>query len=204
MKYSGLITCLGNPGKQYEGTRHNCGFIFADALLKKAAHSGEVEELSGKKFLSLLWRIRLPELEGIWLLCKPQTFMNESGRAIKPLISWYDIETERLLVVQDELDLPVGSLRFKTGGGLAGHNGLKSIAQALGTHDFCRLRIGIGKPVHKEEVIDWVLNRPSREESSKISNIMPYALETLFIFSKEGAAAAMQYAHSISTIGSKQ
>lgn len=197
MNYNGLVAGLGNPGKQYEGTRHNCGFIFVDTLLEKAAASGEIEELPGKKYSSLLWRVRCSGLEGVWLVCKPQTFMNESGRAIQPLLAWFNLEPEQMVVVQDELDIPAGSLRFKTGGGLAGHNGLKSIAQALGTQDFCRLRIGIGKPFHKEEVIGWVLSRPPKEEMSKIHEVMPFALEVLFIYSKEGGAAAMQYAHSV-------
>lgn len=196
MNYKGLVIGLGNPGKQYDKTRHNCGFIFMDALLEKAARNGRVKELSGKKFFSRLWEVEMPELAGVWLCAEPQTFMNDSGRAARPLCNWFNIEPARLVVVQDELDIPAGSLRFKFGGGLAGHNGLKSIAQHLGTQDFYRMRIGIGKPAQKEEVLDWVLSRPAPEEYRKIIEIIPYALETLFIFSEKGGDAATAFAHA--------
>lgn len=196
MKYAGMIIGLGNPGKQYEKTRHNCGFIFMKCLLEEARRSGQITELPGKKFISRLWRVDMPELVGSWLCAEPQTFMNDSGRAVGLLARWFNIAADQIIVVQDELDIPAGSLRFKFGGGLAGHNGLKSIAQHLGTQDFYRLRIGVGKPLHKEDVINWVLGRPSPEEFRKIMDVISQAIETICLFSQKGGEAATAFAHA--------
>lgn len=196
MQYKGLVAGLGNPGPKYHDTRHNMGFIFIDELLDKARQTGSVEQLNGKKFHSGLWRVSMPELDGTWLAAKPLTFMNDSGRAIQPLLSWHNLPPEHLVVVQDEMDIPAGSLRFKYGGGLAGHNGLLSIAQHTGTRDFCRLRIGIGKPEQKDATLAWVLGRPGESDWRLIKRIMPYALETFYIYAEQGLAPAMQYAHA--------
>lgn len=196
MRYSGLIAGLGNPGQKYAGTRHNMGFMLVDALLDQAVREGSVEQLNGKKFFSELWRVSMSALEGEWLVAKPQTFMNDSGKAIAPLLRWHELKPEQLIVVQDEMDIPAGSLRFKFGGGLAGHNGLLSITQFLGTQDYYRLRIGIGKPIHKEDTLAWVLGRPDKVDSAKIRAIMPFALNTIYIFSEDGSARAMEYAHA--------
>lgn len=196
MRYAGLVAGLGNPGAKYAGTRHNMGFIFVDDLLGMAARQGQVEEMKGAKFHARLWKIKTPELEGEWLVAEPQTFMNDSGIAIKPLLAWHELDADQLVVVQDELDLPAGAIRFKYGGGLAGHKGLLSITAQLGTRDYYRLRIGTGKPAHKEDVLAWVLGKPAPLEREAIARVMPYALETLFIFSKNGFAAAQQFAHA--------
>lgn len=196
MKYKGLIAGLGNPGPKYARTRHNCGFECVDRLLALAEEEGRVEELNGKKFLSRLWQVTLPQLEGTWLVAKPQTFMNESGKAIRPLLSFHNLSPAQLIVIQDELDLPPGSLRFKEGGGLAGHNGLSSIAQETGSRDFYRLRIGIGKPEEKDGMIDWVLGKPSPAEQALIAEAIPRAIETIFVFVADGVQAAMQFARS--------
>lgn len=196
MRHSGLIAGLGNPGPRYAGTRHNCGFMFVDYLLELASREGSIRELSAKKFYSLLWSVRLPQEEGEWLVAKPQTFMNESGRAIQPLLAWYNLEPDDLLVVQDELDIPAGALRFKFGGGLAGHNGLASIASHLGTTDFYRLRIGIGRPPLKSEVMSWVLSWPDPTDWKKIEDAIPRAVETFFAFARSGPQAAMEFARA--------
>ncbi|MBD5641420.1 MAG: aminoacyl-tRNA hydrolase [Desulfovibrio sp.] len=196
MAYAGLVAGLGNPGQKYAGTRHNMGFIFIDDLLELAGREGQCRELNGRKFNARLWAVSLPQLRGEWLACEPQTFMNSSGDALRPLLNWHNLEAAQLVVVQDEMDIPAGELRFKFGGGLAGHNGLLSISQQLGTQDFYRLRIGIGKPMRKEDTLAWVLGRPYGEDREKIAAIMPYALETLFVFSEKGLAAAMQFAHT--------
>lgn len=196
MAYAGLLAGLGNPGPKYAGTRHNMGFMFVDLLLDEAAREGSVEELNGKKFNALLWRVRMPKLRGDWLICKPQTFMNDSGRAIQPLLAWHNLVPGQLVVAHDEMDIPAGSLRFKFGGGLAGHNGLASIANLLGSKDFYRLRIGIGKPPHKEDTLNWVLGKPAPEDRDKIARIMPYALEAFFVFNEEGGERATQLAHA--------
>lgn len=195
MAYAGLVAGLGNPGPKYAATRHNMGFLFIDDLVSLASREGEWRELNGKKFNVRLWAVSLPQLQGEWLACEPQTFMNNSGDAIRPLLGWHNLEPWQLVVVQDEMDIPAGELRFKFGGGLAGHNGLLSISQQLGTRDYYRLRIGIGKPMHKEDTLAWVLGRPAASERDKLLAIMPYALETFFIFSKKGLAAATQFAH---------
>lgn len=196
MSYAGVVAGLGNPGPKYAGTRHNMGFMFVEALLRQATVEGQVERLNGKKFNCELWRLRMPALEGDWLAAMPLTFMNDSGRAIQPLLAWHNLSPVQLVVVQDEMDIPAGALRFKFGGGLAGHNGLLSISQQLGTPDFYRLRIGIGKPTHREDVLAWVLGRPDEHDRNKIRSIMPFALNTLFIFSEDGFSLAQQYAHA--------
>lgn len=196
MRFSGLVACLGNPGRKYADTRHNIGFMFADALLARARREGAAQELKGGKFNAGLWSVRLPELEGEWLVAKPLTFMNDSGAAVRPILAWHNLEPDQLVVVHDELDLPPGVLRFKYGGGLAGHNGLASISQSLGTRDFYRLRVGIGKPASKDLTLGWVLGRQDAEAAAKTEAIMPYALNALFVFSKKGKDAAVQYAHS--------
>lgn len=196
MKYKGLIAGLGNPGSRYASTRHNCGFWCVDTLLEFANVHGEVEEISGKKFHSLLWKVNLNQLEGTWLAAKPQTFMNESGRSISPLLSWFNLMPEQLIVIQDELDLPPGSLRFKFGGGLAGHNGLSSIAQQIGTKEFYRLRIGIGKPDDKNDMIEWVLGKPSPKDKELIQAELSKAIQTIFVFVEDGLQPAMQFARS--------
>lgn len=196
MRYSGLIAGLGNPGTKYDGTRHNMGFIFIDELLNAAKIDGRIEELNGKKFFSLLWRVTMPELNGDWLLAKPQTFMNDSGKAIQPLLAWHNLAPSQLIVAHDEMDIPAGALRFKFGGGLAGHNGLASIASHAGARDFYRLRIGIGKPEFKGDTLNWVLGRPDEADRRKIRKIMPYALETIYIFESKGLERATQFAHA--------
>lgn len=196
MAYRGLIAGLGNPGMKYERSRHNLGFAFIDALLGLASKQGQVEELNGKKFQSELWAVSLPNGAGTWLAAKPMTFMNDSGKAIRPLLDWHNLTPDQLVVAHDELDLPPGALRFKFGGGLAGHNGLASITQWLGSRDYYRLRMGVGKPEFRDETINWVLGRPDAAQQAKIASAMPFALETFCIFAKSGLNQAESYAHA--------
>ncbi|MBQ9405140.1 MAG: aminoacyl-tRNA hydrolase [Desulfovibrio sp.] len=192
MEYRGVIAGLGNPGARYAGTRHNCGFDFVDALLDMAAAEGDVLQLSGHKFSCELWRVRLPELHGWWLATRPLTFMNLSGQCIQPLLAWYKLSADDLLVVHDELDIPPGDIRFKKGGGNAGHNGLKSITECLGTADFYRLRLGIGRPQNKSAVIDWVLGRPDAADAENLQAARLNAMQILFIFADKGLESAQQ------------
>lgn len=194
MEYAGVLAGLGNPGERYHLTRHNCGFMLVDDLLALARGNGEAEELSGKKFYCLLWRARSPQFSGTWLLAKPQTFMNESGRALQPLLAWFRLPAAQLIVAHDELDLPPGQIRFKFGGGLAGHNGLRSIAQSLGTQDFYRLRIGIGKAASHEETLNWVLSRPAPEAARLVRKGIADAAETFCLFTRKGAHDATVFA----------
>ncbi len=153
-----LIVGLGNPGLQYERTRHNVGFLFLDRLVFGSGH-GWVRE---SRFDGLLSEI---ESEGARvMLLKPGTFMNRSGQAVGKVARYYKLVPEEILVVHDELDFDVGVVRLKKDGGHAGHNGLKDIIAHLGSKEFYRLRIGIGRPVSGRVVADFVLSDPSGSE----------------------------------------
>ena len=157
-----LIVGLGNPGPQYEATRHNVGFWFVDALAARNDAQFRLEN----KFQGLLCRL-LVSGQDLRLL-KPTTFMNRSGQSLAAVVRYFEIPPEQVLVAHDELDLPVGTLRLKQGGGHAGHNGLRDIINALGTRDFWRLRIGIDHPGDRAQVVNYVLNRPSRDDENHI------------------------------------
>lgn len=198
MNIKGIAAGLGNPGPQYSQSRHNCGFMFIDELIGLGRAEGRVEELSGKKFNCRLWRLSLPRLNGDWLCCEPQTFMNNSGEAIQPLLAWLKEPPDSLLVIHDELDIPPGEIRLKFGGGLAGHNGLASIARLLGSPDFYRLRIGIGKPPSKDSIIPWVLGKPAGKDRELVGRAVAEAVECFFIFANKGFKDAAQYARDVS------
>jgi PTH1 family peptidyl-tRNA hydrolase len=157
-----LIVGLGNPGPQYEATRHNAGFWWIDDVA--AAHGVALGVES--KFFGTAGRMRIAGHEA-WLL-KPATFMNASGRSVAALTNFYKIPPAAVLVVHDELDLLPGSAKLKKGGGHGGHNGLKDIAAALGTPDFWRLRLGIGHPGDRNAVVNYVLHQPSQEDMQLI------------------------------------
>ncbi len=156
-----LIVGLGNPGPKYEQTRHNAGFWFVDALA--ARYHGTFRDEN--RFSSQVARVDIADHD-VWLL-KPQTFMNRSGIAVRQFIDFYKIEPPQTLVAHDEIDLPPGAVRLKFNGGHGGHNGLRDIFRHFGK-DFWRLRIGVGHPGHKDEVINAVLGRPSRAEAEQI------------------------------------
>lgn len=156
-----LIVGLGNPGAQYEATRHNAGFWWVDQV---CAETGSKLNLEAKLFGHAG---KLKSHEDTWLL-KPTTFMNASGRAVAALAKFYKITPESILVIHDELDLPPGVTKLKKGGGHGGHNGLKDIAAQLGTPDFWRLRIGIGHPGDKNQVANFVLHAATRDEQTLI------------------------------------
>ncbi len=198
MQYKGLIVGLGNPGNQYTETRHNMGFQLVDFLLEQAARTGRCEELSGGKFKCQLFRATL-EGNDWWLFAKPQTYMNLSGQSVQPLLAWHKLQAKDLIVLHDELDIAPGCIRFKFGGGNAGHNGLKSITQHLGTPDFYRLRLGIGRPTLPEhgDVAAYVLARPKGDEKTTLENVMPKGAEVLDVFLHEGLKAATSHALSI-------
>ena len=185
-----LIVGLGNPGKEYAATRHNAGFWWVDELTR--SHS--VSFKSDSKFHGLVARASLHGHE-VHLL-KPQTFMNISGRAVGALAQFYKIEPAQILVVHDELDLPPGSAKLKLGGGHGGHNGLKDIIAHLGTKDFWRLRIGIGHPGERNEVSNYVLNSPRKEEQVLIDEAMQRAQEVAPLIIEGKMEAAMLKLHS--------
>jgi len=154
-----LIVGLGNPGRQYEKTRHNAGFLFVDAL---AQDCGSTFTQSPKFFGDLAeCKVGSAKL----LLLKPATFMNRSGQSVGALLKYYKLQPDQLLVVHDELDFNPGVVKLKKDGGHAGHNGLRDIIAHVGTKDFYRLRLGIGRPPAGKVVADFVLSSPSRQEA---------------------------------------
>ena len=186
-----LIVGLGNPGREYETTRHNAGYWWVDELAR-------LQNLNFKneaKFHGLMARGQLHGQE--MLLLKPQTFMNISGRSVGALAQFYKIAPAEILVVHDELDLPPGSAKLKLGGGHGGHNGLKNIIAHLGTRDFWRLRLGIGHPGERAEVVNFVLNNPLREERELIDTAMQRALDAAHLIVEGKTEAAMLKLHSV-------
>ncbi|SDX81316.1 peptidyl-tRNA hydrolase, PTH1 family [Allochromatium warmingii] len=164
-----LIVGLGNPGTQYEATRHNVGFWWVDAI----AHAQQVSFRAEAKFFGELARVRLAGQEV--RLLKPATYMNRSGQAVVAVARYFSIPPERILIAHDELDLPVGVTRIKQGGGHAGHNGLRDSIAALGSRDFWRLRIGIAHPGDRALVTNYVLGRPARDDESRIRDALAAA-----------------------------
>ena len=157
-----LFVGLGNPGAEYEATRHNAGFWWIDAVARQLNARLAPE----RGYHGLVARANVRG-HSVWLL-QPQTFLNLSGRSVSALARFFKIAPEQILVVHDELDLAPGQAKLKKGGGHAGHNGLRDIHAQLGTGDYWRLRIGIGHPGDKSEVVGWVLRKPPAEELAQI------------------------------------
>jgi PTH1 family peptidyl-tRNA hydrolase len=186
-----LIVGLGNPGRKYQATRHNAGFWWVDEIVRVAGTSFRHEA----GFHGEVARVPRSEL---WLL-KPQTYMNESGRAVGAFSAFYRIAPEDILVAHDELDLPPGGIKLKFGGGLSG-NGLKDVAAVLGTKDFWRLRIGIGHPrdlaASEQEVIDYVLHAPRADERKAIQEAIDKAMEVWPLIVAHDMQTAMLRLHT--------
>jgi len=166
-----LFVGLGNPGPEYEATRHNAGFWWIDAL---ASHLG-TRLADDRTHKGRLARVAGPQ-GPVWLL-QPMTFMNRSGTSVAPLARFYKIDPQKILVVHDELDLLPGQAKLKFGGSAAGHNGLKDIHAMLGTQDFWRLRLGIGHPGVKAEVVNYVLKKPSADDRTAIEKASEQSLK---------------------------
>ena len=167
-----LIVGLGNPGSQYADTRHNAGFWFVENL----ADRFNINLGFDKKFNGQVGRGAIFGQEVRLLL--PETFMNRSGQAVAPLAKFYNIQADEILIAHDELDIGVGSIKLKTGGGHGGHNGLKDIVPHLG-QDFHRLRIGIGRPTHSSQVSNFVLGKPPANEKDHIEQAIACAVNAL-------------------------
>lgn len=167
-----LVVGLGNPGKEYELTRHNIGFIVLDNFADKAGI--EISKSAHKGILG-----KGEYLDNNLYLFKPLTFMNRSGEAIKEVRNFYKIPVDHMIVIQDELDLLFGDIRYKFGGGTAGHNGLKSIVENIGDTNFHRIRIGIGKPEYKTQVVNHVLSTFSEDEFKVLDGIIGNAIEDI-------------------------
>jgi len=179
-----LVAGLGNPGREYERTRHNAGWLVLDELARR--HSGSWRS----KFSGSLAEIRLGDLR--LALLKPETYMNDSGRSVGAAVRFFKVEPEQVLVVHDDVDLDSGRLQARAGGGLAGHNGLRSLAQHLGSQDFLRLRIGIGRPGRGDPrpVADWVLSPFTPEEDPEA--LVGRAADAVETIARDGLEAAQQ------------
>jgi PTH1 family peptidyl-tRNA hydrolase len=179
-----LIVGLGNPGRVYAGNRHNIGFLSADRWA--AAHSIAFNKIQHHAIIA----------NGRWgerrvIAAKPQTYMNESGRAVGALLRFYKVPTERLLVIFDDLDLPFGTLRLRAEGGAGGHNGMRSIIQQLGGQQFARLRVGIGRPPGRMDPAAFVLQDFNRDETAGLSGVLDRAVQAIDAFIAAGIVAAM-------------
>lgn len=180
-----LVVGLGNPGKEYAGTRHNVGFEVVDLLARR--HDGRLK--AGKE-RALVDEVRIDGQRVA--LAEPTTYMNLSGESVAPLVRRFGIDDPtRLVVVQDELDLPTGRVRVKVGGGLAGHNGLRSIKAHLHTDAFVRIRIGVGKPPTKEHGADHVLKKVGKSDRELLAVAVEIAADAVELIVAEGADAAM-------------
>jgi len=184
-----VIVGLGNPGPEHLVTRHNAGFWFVDLLARR--HGGEFRDY--RKYSGETARITLSEREII--LLKPTTYMNRSGLSVRQVSDFYKIAPEEVLVAHDELDLPVGSVRLKQGGGHGGHNGLRDTITHIG-ETFWRLRLGIGHPGNKADVIDYVLTRAPRAEEDTILETVSTAADVMPLLLEQGAERAMTRLHS--------
>ena len=180
-----LIVGLGNPGAEFEGTRHNVGADCVDALA--ARHGKRLEKSKERAFVAEI------VLAGKRVaLAFPQTFMNNSGDSVRLLARRHGIETgDQLVIVHDELDLDLGRLKLKQGGGMAGHNGLKSVTQHVGTTDFARLRIGVGKPPPSQAGRDYVLRRPSKADHAELAIALERGADALEQLVVDGVDATM-------------
>lgn len=182
---SRLVVLLGNPGSKYDGTRHNIGFMTADALEKKTG-----VRINRAKFRALTAKCQLGG-ESV-LLMKPQTYMNLSGEAVAEAARFYKLPPEKVLVVCDDVSLPCGKLRFRVKGSAGGHNGLKSIISCLGSDAFPRLKIGVGAPPHPEyDMADWVLGTFRGADAENASKAVSEAADAIECFIKDGAERAM-------------
>jgi len=184
-----LIAGLGNPGPEYAGNRHNAGFMVADLLAER----------TGARFKRDRSRAAVASgrLAGFPVtLAKPMTFMNLSGRPVATLRTFYKIPPERIVVVHDELDLPFGALRLKQGGGDNGHNGLRSVTAALGTRDYFRVRVGIGRPAGRMDPADFVLHDFSAAERKLVPEVLERAADATEVLMRRGLAAAQNEFHA--------
>lgn len=179
-----LVVGLGNPGREYRNTRHNIGFFAIDALAKALGVSlGKVQS----KALVGQGKIGSSKV----ILVKPQTYMNLSGQAVSGLLNFYKISTEHLIVIHDDIDLPFGTIRIRPGGGSAGQRGVKSIIEKVGTQEFARMRLGVGRPPGQMDAAAYVLQPFTKEDEEFLVNFLSKAAEAANEFVNNGLNAAM-------------
>ena len=179
-----LIVGLGNPGSEYEKTRHNIGFMVVDQMAQDAS-------ASFKKGRNAAVETNVNIAGHSVILAKPLTFMNNSGSAVAGLMNYYEINIDRLLVIMDEVELPFGRLRVRKQGGSAGHNGMKSIIQHINSQEFARLRIGIGTQYAKKDMSKFVLSNFSRNEQQELDLIVGKSVDVVHSFIRDGIDRTM-------------
>ncbi len=183
-----MIAGLGNPGPRYRNTRHNIGFKVINLLCKSQA-----VRLNGRRFQSKNTRTNFHGND--ILLVQPLTFMNQSGKSIKTFADYYNIETRNILVIHDDIDLPAGRIKLVRNGGAGGHKGVLSIINHLGTNEFPRVRVGIGRPRYMEPVDEYVLSPFYGDEKETMEKVIQMAFEACGLFISEGVGSAMNYAN---------
>ncbi|MFE3191774.1 aminoacyl-tRNA hydrolase [Nocardia sp. NPDC059240] len=184
-----LVVGLGNPGPEYERTRHNVGFMVAEVLAERVGGRFTVHKKSGADLLEA-------RLDGRKvLLAKPRTYMNLSGRPVAALAKFFSVPATEVIVVHDELDLPFGQIRLKRGGGEGGHNGLRSISQALTTKDYLRVRFGIGRPPGRQDPADYVLKPFSAPERKEVPVIVEQTADAVELLLRVGLEPAQNQLH---------
>lgn len=184
-----MIAGLGNPEERYERTLHNAGFWFVDELARRAGVAFKYE----KRFDAEVCKISLVGND-IWLM-KPQSYMNLSGGPIRGVLDYYRLRAEKLLVAHDEIDLPTGTVKLKTGGGHGGHNGIRDVIQHCG-RDFARLRLGVGHPGQKDKVTGYVLKKASSDVEAAILKNVDEAADVMDLLVESGLSAAMKKLHT--------
>ena len=183
-----LIAGLGNPGSEFSGNRHNCGFMVADVLAGRMSAPFKRDRSRA--------RVATGRLGGYPVtLAKPQTFMNLSGRPVAALRTFYKVPADRIVVIHDELDIPFGTIRLKQGGGDNGHNGLRSVTAALGTRDYLRVRIGIGRPPGRMDPADFVLHDFSAAERKALPDVLERCADAVEVLMQRGLAVAQNEFH---------
>lgn len=189
-----IIVGLGNPGRKYANTRHNAGWLVLDELAKR---SGAPSPRS--RFQAEISEVRYKDYRLV--LVKPQTYMNESGKSVSQIINWYKVKPEEMLVLVDDLDIPFGRLRMRPGGSPGGHNGLKSIDRDIGTQDYPRLRIGIGRPNHPGgQAMGHVLGNFSPEERAQADQVFSAATDAIDMWLDEGILVTMNEINGVASV----
>ncbi|WP_299562650.1 aminoacyl-tRNA hydrolase [uncultured Mycolicibacterium sp.] len=185
-----LVVGLGNPGPTYAATRHNLGFMVADILAARLGAGFKAHKKSGAEIVT-------GRLAGRpVVVAKPRCYMNESGKQVGPLAKFYSAPPADVVVIHDEMDLDFGRIRLKFGGGVAGHNGLKSVAAALGSHDFYRVRIGIGRPPGRKPAATFVLEPFGPTERPEVPTVCEQAADATELLIQQGLTAAQNIVHA--------
>ncbi len=191
MAQTWLVVGLGNPGPRYERTRHNVGQLVVDELAARRGETFRTHKANAR--VAETWLA--PGADKL-ILAKPNSFMNVSGGPVSALAGFYSVPPERVIVVHDELDIPFDTIKLKTGGGHGGHNGVRDVAKALGTADFARVRVGIGRPPGRQDPADWVLDPFGATERQNLGILVGDAADAVEQLVGEGLVAAQQRHHA--------